>query len=80
MDTLDKFCHDSEVEVRGKMIPALEYRHPVLYGPDWLLGCWKVLQVEKFRKKKANEDRYKIDVFSANVDDDSLLYAHIHFL
>ena len=26
MDTLDKFCHDSEVEVRGKMIPALEYR------------------------------------------------------
>lgn len=57
MDTLDKFCHDSEVEVRGKMIPALEYRHPVLYGPDWLLGCWKVIQVEKFRKKKANEDK-----------------------
>ena len=56
-NTLERFCYDSEVEIRGEIKPALEYRHPVLYGPNWLLGSWKDIQAEKFRKKKANEDK-----------------------
>jgi hypothetical protein len=56
-NTLEKYCFDSEVEIDGKILPALEYHHPVLVGKNWLLGSWYEIETEKFRKCKANEDK-----------------------